>query len=370
MKRQMKTSMATLVALALMGASIARAANLFPAQDYSALDGVGAPEGWKISGPFEFKSFKDTASPQVFSLTSKEKGPIIALSPSFPVDAGKTYVLTLKIRSANFGELDFNNVNSYVEVRFNGADEKRLPAFPYVEEMQLRSRPTLIDFPYTTLADWTQRAITFVAPADASSAYLFLLLNNEQADDTRPEIQVCNINIQEIPTGVLGDSATDFVLDMLATQLTPGPAFGVAVDGGLEKAPKPDAQRPASPSWLATARDIKGKIGYSAYKTELSPGIYELTVRMKTDDNSQDTPVFAIEAHANPIAGALVVRGTDFEKVDTFQEFKFRFLKPNDDWRGLPCYKVAGIGLTLDTLTVALVKQFDSDDLKRYFPDK
>jgi len=353
--------------LAMLAAGITQAESLFPAQDYGELDSAGVPEGWQMNGKFEFKKLEDPDIQPSFSLTAKETGSVNAYSPAFAIAGGKSYVLTLKFRSSRFGETGYDKMDASLSAKFTNADGKdALSNFRYAPSMECPS-PEQIGFSYTSVSVWTNRAISFTAPQGAVNARLFINLNNGKANDTRPEIQIGCIAVRELPNIPAGAK----ILDMQAAQLNPGPAFDKAMDGKMQNAssPAPGVQYPGGGSLLITKKDVKGNIGFGPYK-KMPAGIYELCVRLKTSDNSSETPVFAARADGNPDGGVLGIPGKDFKKADEFQEFKFRFLKPGNDWLNLPCYKVAGCIITLDNLTVSPVKQFSPNDLDEYFLGK
>lgn len=333
--------------LAVWAAGImVQAENLFPVQDYGKLDSVGVPEGWQIRGKYEFKKLEDPESQLGFSVTSKEVGQIYVNSPKFAIAGGKTYVLTLKFRSSRFAETGYDKIGSFLTIKcLNAEGSDVLSNFSYQANLQCQS-PGQLDFPYTSVTSWKKRSISFVAPDGTVNASLLFTLNNEKANDARPEIQICNIAVQELPSSPAGDN----ILNMQAAQLNPGPAFDKAIDGKS----------------VLSKKDMKGNIGYGPYK-EIPAGICELCVRLKTSDNSSDAPVFAVRAEGDPDGGELTVRGSDFKKTDEFQEFKFRFLKPSNAGLNLPCYKAAGCVITIDNMTVSPVKKFNPLELNEYF---
>ena len=337
----------TIVGLAVLAAGIiVQAENLFPAQDYGKLDPAGVPEGWQIRGKYEFKKLEDPESQPGFSVTSKEIGQIYVNSPKFAIAGGKTYVLTLKFRSNRFAETGYDKIGSFLNIKcLNAEGGDVLSNFSYQSNLQCQS-PGQLDFPYTSVTSWKKRSISFVAPNGTVNASLLFTLNNEKANDALPEIQICNIAVQELSSSPAGDS----ILNMQAAQLNPGPAFDKAIDGKS----------------ALSKKDVKGNIGYGPYK-EIPAGIYELCVRLKTSENSSDAPVFAVRAEGDPDGGELAIRGSDFKKSDEFQEFKFRFLKPSNAGLNLPCYKVAGCVITIDNITVSPVKQFNPQELNEYF---
>ncbi len=347
-----------IVGLAMLLAGITQAENLFPVQDYGKLDSAGAPEGWQMRGKYEFKKLEDPEIQPCFSVTAKEMGNVAVGSPKFAVVGGKSYVLTLEFRSNRFGETGYDKISGYLLVRFLNADGTATLSDNYCGSVGLHFAQ-IMNFPYTSVAIWTKRSLSFTVPKGSVKALLDISLSNDKTNDARPEIQIGNIAIQELP----GDPAQENILQIPRANLALGPA---AVDTKTQNASVPGVQYPEGASLLITKKDVMGLICYGP-NTKMPSGIYELCVRLKVSDNSSETPVFAVVAEGSSDGGLLDIYGKDFKKADEFQEFKFRFLKISDAGLNLPCYKAADCIVTIDTLTVSPVKQFTPDELKKYF---
>lgn len=333
-------------ALLVAGVVVCAESDVITKGNFKQLGADGLPEGWRTIAKAGAKVADDDEAGKVIEVVAGTKDTYGLISPMFPVTAGKSYLLTFKMRSRNFGEKGYDNISSSAIVRFKTADGLNMASPPNFPKIMKSGNPCQIGFPYTSVNSWTKRCINFIVPPGAGQAYFDLSLSNGKADTANPAVQICDFSVREMSSAV----AADPLVKLTAAKMAKGEAADKSGD-----------------SDVTTKADKNGNIFYGPY-AKMAPGIYEVTVKVKSDKVGSNEPLFAISIeNTGTMSGIFALTGNDFKVANEYQEFKFRVLKPDGEFFNLPCYKAAGVGITVDTLTIAPVKQFAPNELEDFY---
>ena len=104
---------------------------------------------------------------------------------------------------------------------------------------------------------------------------------------------------------------------------------------------------------------------FGPYQTDQRPGQYKVIFRLKVADNTSEKYVAGITVGSNYVLNTYLaskeIRGTDFKKPGTWQEFEIEFIRPPSGWISAAVYFRGETDLYSETYTIMEEKIFKTD---------
>lgn len=280
-------------------------------------------------------------------LTVTQKGNVWAISDTFDVQADHCYLLSFNYRAEGFGDKGWVGADDSARLLFY--DEKNAPIVPKTEGLKFVGYPWVIGFPYADVKEWRQAVTIMKAPAGAVKALFQVALNNT-TEALSPSAWLDNVSVREyLPADAKGKT-------YIYKPKAPLTLYNSELIDGLAVSTK-DKQK-------------AGTLVSGPYTKDIPCGLYAVTYRLKTADNTNPLPLLQLTVESDGLLGArvgnLLVKGTDFKAPDTFQDFTVQAAKGPTGWFAFPVYWSGEATVSLESVTVTEIKTFTPEEWEKF----
>jgi hypothetical protein len=346
-----RISLVLILVVLLAGAAFAAdPVNLVPNGDF---EKTGTPlPGWKFGSREGGASLIDAAVKKdgagSLKLYADKKGNAAATSEYFAVKPDTYYLVSFYLHAEGFGDKGWVGADASARLYF--ADEKNVMINPSSGSLPNVGYPWVLGFPYANIPDWQQGITLMKSPSNAVKAAFQVAVNNAK-DELSPAIWLDNINIREF---------------------TVEDAKGKALVFNMKSTPRLSAYNSEAVENAAVATKDKQKAGTlvsGPYVKTFPCGLYAVTFRLKTADNTLATPLLQIGVDRDGLGGRVAnlrLKGTDFKAADTFQDFTIPAFKTPTGWIAFPVYWSGEATVTLDSVTITEVKTMTPEEWTKF----
>lgn len=310
--------------------------------------GQGTPlAGWRSGNADGGALTQDTTVKQdgaaSLKLSVTKKGNIWTASEPFAVKTDHYYLVSFAYRAEGFGDKGWVGADDSARLLF--LDEKNAQIAVPMGGLTLVGYPWVVGFPYADVKEWKTAVAIMRAPAGAVKAEFQVALNNTN-EALSPSAWLDNVRVIEyLPADAKGKTYTfkpNAPLHLYNCEMVDGNAVSTK---GKQKA---------------------GTMVSGPYTKDVPCGLYAVTYRLKTAENTLATPLLQLTVESDGIlgnrVGNLLVKGTDFKAADTFQDFTVQAFRAPTGWLAFPVYWSGEATVTLESVTVTEIKTLTADE--------
>jgi len=310
--------------------------------DFEEVSKEGMPVDWEISGiddgvKVSIDKVSKFSGENSLKIEINKPAKLEIKSKEFPLESQKNYRITLWCKTKNvMGKGDETSTSFII-----WAKDKEGRKFSI-----LTNGITSNEFP------WKFVDIVFSVPENVSSGYISLYASVSKEDIIR-YVWFDRIRLNPFSSLPLPKDPQVFNYTPERFAISSGSRIIEDTSSTCKKA-------------VFRAKDEKVSVlHFGPYQTDQRPGQYKIIFRLKVSDNTLEKSVAGIVVGTNySLNGYLVskeIKGTDFEKPNTWQEFELEFIRPPSGWISTGVYFRGGVDLYSETYTIIEEKIFKTD---------
>lgn len=317
-------------------------ASIIPNWDFEEINEKGVPLFWEISGINAGvkisldKEFKRSGKNSL-KIEIKKQVKLAIKSKEFNLEGGKKYRITLWCRTNNFtGKI--KETNSFFTIWGKDKEGKTIRI--------LTSNITSNEIP------WRFIDFIFDIPENINIGYISLHINVSKED------HFCCIWFDRIklnPFFSLPVPENPEIFDYTPVKF--------AISGGSKIID--DRNSLSKKAVYRSKKEKRSVLHYGPYQTDQKSGQYKVIFRLKVSDNTIDKPVAKIVVGTNYTLNSYLVskeiKGTDFKKPNTWQEFELEFIRPPSGWISTAVYFLGGVDLYSESYSIVEERIFKTD---------